>query len=82
MAGNESFLFKSPVGILEEMSSHNEPMSGHMEPIKAKIELVQNGYELRYEGKKFIADNLDEALGLIRSWMEMNEKEMSKKDKA
>ena len=79
MSGNESFLFEKPVGILEAM---NSPMP-HMEhPIKAKIKMVQNGYELNYEGKEFIAKNLDEALGMIRSWMEMNEKEMSKKNKA
>ena len=39
MAGKDSFLFKTPVTMFEEMSSH-EPMSSHMGmPIKAKIKM-------------------------------------------
>jgi len=73
----ENFFFTEKVGVLPK---HDGPME-FKEPIRAKIELVQNGYELRYEDKNFIASNLEEALGMIKSWMEMGEKESKSKDK-
>jgi len=82
MAGNESFFFSKPVGILEEMGSNEQKVSSsYSRPVRAEIKMVQNGYELDYENKSFIAKTLPEALEMIKSWMEMNEKEMSKGEK-
>jgi len=66
----DSFLFPEKVGIL---SSHDMPHE-FREPIEASIKLVQNGYELHYEGKEFIAKTLDDGLKMIRTWMEKFEK--------
>jgi len=74
MASKEGFFFPNKVGMFESMHAP-EVFS---RPIKAKIKMVQNGYELNYEDKEFIAKNLTEALGMIKKWMEDKEKEMSK----
>ena len=52
-----------------------------MRPVRAEIQLVQNGYKLRYNDKKFVAKTLDEAMNMIKSWMETAEKEAKSKDK-
>lgn len=62
----KNFLFAEKVGVLPR---HDEEFKM---PISANIELVQNGFQLRYEGKDFNADNIDDALKLIRSWMTMS----------
>jgi len=66
--GKESFFFDKPVGILESI---NEPHRFREKP-RATIKMVQNGYELDYEGKDFVASTLDEALKMIKKWMEMS----------
>ena len=53
-----------------------------MDPVRADIQLVQNGYKLRYNDKKFVAKTLDEAVSMIKSWMEESEKKAKSKDKA
>lgn len=77
MASKEGFFFPKKVGMFE--SSHNEIEFSR--PVDARIKMVQNGYELNYEDKEFIAKNLNEALRMIRTWMEDKEKEMSKGEK-
>lgn len=65
----DGFFFPEAVGIL--------PINGNEEyriPVEASIKLVQNGYELRYEGKEFVADSLEDALAMIKKWMEKFEK--------
>jgi len=71
----KNFLFPAKVGVLHKHMDSD----GFLEPVDARIKLVQNGYELRYEDKDFVAKDLEEALGMIKSWMEMAEKEASKK---
>lgn len=72
----DNLLFEKAVGALPE--PHTEM---YREPISADIKLVQNGYQLHYEHKRFNAKNLEEALELIKSWMEMGEKSSKKEDK-
>lgn len=63
---NKNFFFAKKVGVV-----HNEPES-YKEPISANIIMVQNGFELHYDGKEFIADTLDKALKMIKDWMTMD----------
>jgi len=65
----DGFFFPEAVGIL----SRDEPHEFRM-PVEANIKMVQNGYELRYEGKEFVADSLEDALEMIKKWMEKFEK--------
>jgi len=67
---SDSFFFPDKVGILQ---SHDMPHEFRRD-VEASVKMVQNGYELHYEGKEFIADNLDDALSMIRKWMEKFEK--------
>lgn len=73
----KNFLFPAKVGVIHKHMPHDE----FLEPVDARIKLVQNGYELRYEDKNFVAKDLEEAIGMIKSWMEMAEKEAAKKPK-
>ena len=66
MVGNDNFFFDKKVGILESMGEPHE----FKEPVSVRIEMVQNGFELSYRGKSFIAKSLKEALGMIEKWME------------
>ena len=66
MVGKDNFFFEEKVGILESMGSVPE----FREPVSARIEMVQNGFELNYRGKNFIAKNLEAALEMIEEWME------------
>ena len=67
----DGFLFEDRVGVLPSIK--DEPHEFRM-PVEASIKMVQNGYELHYEGKEFIAENLDDGLKMIREWMEKFEK--------
>jgi hypothetical protein len=69
-------MFEEKVGVLNK--SDDDFM---MRPVRAEIQLVQNGYKLRYNEKKFVAKTLDEAISMIKSWMEESEKEAKSKDK-
>lgn len=69
-------MFEEKVGVLNK--SDDDFM---MRPVFAEIQLVQNGYKLRYNEKKFVAKTLDEAISMIKSWMEESEKEAKSKDK-
>jgi len=69
-------MFEEKVGVLNK--SDDDFM---MRPVRADIQLVQNGYKLRYNEKKFVAKTLDEAISMIKSWMEESEKEAKSKDK-
>lgn len=76
MAGDDSFLFEKPVGVVPRP----EPME-FREPICVHVEMVQNGFELRYENKSFIAETLNEAMDMTRKWFEEKMKSMKSKDK-
>lgn len=69
MGRKEGFLFADKVGML---GGHNEEFK---RPIEASIKLVQNGYELHYDGKEFIAKTLDEGMKMIKKWMTTESKE-------
>lgn len=73
---SEEMMFEEKVGVLP--GKGNDFM---MDPVRAEIQLVQNGYKLRYNDKKFVAKTLDEAVSMIKSWMEESEKEAKSKDK-
>ena len=79
MAGSESFFFEKPVGILGEMG--NTTNGDYQYPVITEIKMVQNGYELKYENKCYIASTLDEALDMTREWFKMHEKEMTENEK-
>lgn len=74
---SEEMMFEEKVGVLP--GKGNDFM---MDPVRAEIQLVQNGYKLRYNEKKFVAKTLDEAISMIKSWMEESEKKAKSKDKA
>jgi len=73
----DNFLFKKRVGVLPE----RDEFMFVREPVRASIKLVQNGYELDYNGKDFVADNLTDAMDMIKKWMEEGEKEAKEHDK-
>ena len=76
---SDGMMFEEKVGILPKKSDMDHDYM--MRPVRAEIQLVQNGYKIRYSDKKFVAKTLDEAMNMIKSWMETAEKEAKSKDK-
>jgi len=76
---SDGMMFEEKVGILPKKSDMDHEFM--MRLVRAEIQLVLNGYKLRYNDKKFVAKTLDEAMNMIKSWMETAEKEAKSKDK-
>ena len=68
--GKKNFLFKEKVTI----SPEEEPKMYTPSPM-VKIELAQNGFELCYNGKEYVATDLDEAMDMTKKWLEKAMKE-------
>ena len=73
--GNSSFFFNKTVG-----STGNEVCGPYRESVRASIQLVQNGYELHYMDKEFVASTLDEGMKMIKKWMEEGEESAREND--
>ena len=72
-----SFFFDKKVGMLAEPC---EPMP-YVEKPRVRMSMVQNGFEIHYGEQEFIAETLDKALEMVKSWFEDAIKEAEKSDK-
>ena len=66
-------------GSAEQVHDSDDPVAYELAGSSA---VFQNGYKLRYNDKKFVAKTVDEAVSMIKSWMEESEKKAKSKDKA
>ena len=69
----DGFFFEDTVGILPTESMRHE-----FRDAEVRIRMAQNGFELHYQNKDFVAKTLKEALGIAGSWFEDMAKEAGK----